>query len=124
MRSLASFIVALVSATILVFGSDAHAEDSPLKAFVQSTCPSEIPKAEKVAAFPLVLGLELLLKPLISTALDEAGAYLTSAATVKSSHMSALIERDFYTLDAKGNLSTEEAWCLVLVSPGNGKPVP
>lgn len=127
MRFFSLLLMAIISSTVLAFGPDTRAEDAPLKAFVVGpTCPSEIPPAEQAAGGALGLVLEPILGPLISTALDEAGAYLASAAAVKSAQMSTFIERDFYSLDRQGNISTKKAWCLVLISPGtgSGKPIP
>lgn len=125
MRLFSSVVWVLTSAISLAFGPDARAQDAPLTAFFQEHCPSEIPPAKQAAAFPLgALILEPLLRPLISGALDEASAYLASAAAVKSAHMSALLDDYFYKLNDNGELLPAEDRCLVLISPGSGKPAP
>lgn len=125
MRPLYVILIALFYAIPLVIVPVTNAQDAPLEAFVLESCPSEVPPAVQVAAGPLALVLlEPLLKPLISSALDEVGAYLASAAAVKSASMSALIEDDFYKLSGEGDLSIIGPRCLVLVSPGSGKPMP
>jgi len=125
MRSLRSLLVVLVSSVSVAFGPDTRAQDAPLEAFLLETCPTEIPPAKKVASFPVgALILEPLLSQLISGTLDAAGAYLASAATAKSARMSALQQDDFYKLNARGELSTAESACLIVVSPGSSKPVP
>jgi hypothetical protein len=125
MRSFSSLVLVLTSAISLAFGPDTRAQEAPLTAFFQPHCPSEIPPAEPVSGGSVgALILEPLLRPLISWALDEAGAYLASAAAVKSAHMSALLDGYFYKLNDNGELSPAADRCLVLISAGSGKPVP
>jgi hypothetical protein len=113
--------IALIAVCLGTLNASCMAADSQRSAdvFLEPACPSAAPPLTAHAA-PLATIGELLLTTVIGTAVDAAGAYLSSAATSKSVALVGSTYDQFYEIGPTGGLSlVRSRGCLVIVARGS-----
>jgi len=117
MRSIRFF--AVLCSGLVTVGCDAGESSRSVDVFLESSCPSVAPPL-KAQAGPLAAVGELVISTVIGSAVDAAGAYLTSAATTKSVALRGVTSDLFYELGQTGALQLKRpSGCVVMVARGD-----